>query len=90
VREVAKVLFAAAAGAPAGRLPDIGGPEVRRFSELARAWLRAAGRRRLVLSVPLPTATGRFLASGALTTPEHKVGTVTFDDWLRETYPASP
>lgn len=87
-RDVAPVMIAAAIAGPAARLPDLGGPEVIPFVELARAWLRASGRRGLVLPVPVPGARGRFLRSGALTTPDRTIGTITFAQWLRETYPA--
>jgi uncharacterized protein YbjT (DUF2867 family) len=88
VREVASVLVAAAAGPPQQRMTDIGGPEIVKFADIARAWLRAAHKRRWVLSLPVPGATGRFLRAGKLCAPEHKVGTVTFAQWLAETYPA--
>jgi uncharacterized protein YbjT (DUF2867 family) len=89
VREVARILVAAANGSPAGRLPDVGGPEVVSFADLARAWVRAAGKRRLVLSLPVPGASGRFFRSRALCVPDRRIGTLTFAQWLRETYPTS-
>ena len=46
--EVADRLVALAAGEPRGRVPDLGGPEVRDFRELAATYLRATGRRRPV------------------------------------------
>lgn len=88
VREVAGVLAAAAGAAPAGRLPDIGGPEVVPFADLARSWLRAAHKRGLVLPLPVPGATGAFLRSGKMCVPERAIGTVTFAQWLAERYPA--
>lgn len=45
VAEVADRLAELAQGAPAGRVPDMGGPEVRTFASLARAYLGATGRR---------------------------------------------
>ncbi|WP_086730087.1 SDR family oxidoreductase, partial [Streptomyces carpinensis] len=53
VAEVAARLAESATAAPAGRVPDMGGPEVRTLDSLARAYLKAVGRRRTVLSVPL-------------------------------------
>jgi uncharacterized protein YbjT (DUF2867 family) len=88
VREVAAVLMTAAVQPAAGRLPDVGGPEILTFRELARAWHRAAGLRRLVVPVPVLGATGRFLRSGVMCTREHKVGTTTFAQWLAERYPS--
>jgi uncharacterized protein YbjT (DUF2867 family) len=87
VREVAQLLVDAAIGGPAGRLPDAGGPEVLQLADLGRAYFRAAHKRRLVMRVPVPGATGRFLAAGSLCCPEHKIGTKTFAQWLAETFP---
>jgi uncharacterized protein YbjT (DUF2867 family) len=86
VRDVAAVLVGAVAAGPAGRLPDVAGPEVVPYVELARRWTRAAGMRRLIVPVPMLGATGRFLRSGALCNPERAVGTTTFDAWLAERY----
>jgi uncharacterized protein YbjT (DUF2867 family) len=82
VRDVAPVLVAAATSAPAGRLPDVAGPEVRRFWDLARAWRKARRRFRVTIPVPLPGAKGRFLRSGGLCNRDRAVGTITFDEWL--------
>ncbi len=43
VAEVADRLAELAAGAPAGRVEDMGGPEVRTFGSLAHAYLKASG-----------------------------------------------
>ncbi len=88
VREVAGMLAVAAAAAPAKRLPDVGGPEVISFAEIARRWAKAAGKRRLVLPVPVPGATGAFLRSGKMCVPDRALGTLTFAQWLAERYPA--
>lgn len=88
VREVAQLLVDAAIGGPAGRLPDVGGPEVLQLAEIGRAYLRAAHKRRWMWRVPMPGASGRFLKAGSLTCPDHKVGTKTFAQWLDEMYPA--
>jgi uncharacterized protein YbjT (DUF2867 family) len=88
VREVAAVLAKAALGEPAQRLPDVGGPEIIPFADLARRWLHAAKKRRLVLTVPVLGNTGAWLRSGALCVPDRKVGTRTFGQWLAATYPS--
>jgi hypothetical protein len=49
----------ATAGDPAGRVADLGGPEVRVGVDLAHRYLRATGRHRLVLPVPIPGRVGR-------------------------------
>ena len=90
VREVAQLLVDAAIGGPGGRLPDVGGPEILQLSDIARAYFRAAKRRTPVVRVPVPGAAGRFLAAGSLCSPDHKVGTKTFAQWLEETHPSAP
>jgi hypothetical protein len=52
--EVATRLAGLALGEPADRVPDMGGPRVYSFADLARAYLRASGRRRWVVPVRMP------------------------------------
>jgi uncharacterized protein YbjT (DUF2867 family) len=85
--EVAVRLADLATGAPAGRVPDIGGPEVRTFPDLARAYLRASGRRRPILNVPLAGKAYRATRAGAHLAPEHAVGEVTFERFLTDRFP---
>ncbi|MDB1088829.1 SDR family oxidoreductase [Streptomyces sp. ACA25] len=82
VREVAERLVELASGAPAGRVPDLAGPEVREGTDLARAVLSAHGRRRPVVPVVLPGKASRALRDGALTVPERAVGRITFEEYL--------
>ncbi|MDH2392769.1 SDR family oxidoreductase [Streptomyces sp. HNM0663] len=90
VSEVAARLADLAGSAPAGRVPDMGGPEIRSFPSLAHAYLDAAARRRRVLSVPLAgKAYAAFRAGGHLT-PERAVGTVRFEDFLAARRPRVP
>ncbi|MET8247949.1 SDR family oxidoreductase [Streptomyces sp. NPDC005202] len=82
VAEVADRLAELALGAPAGRVADMGGPEVRSFESLTRAYLKATGRRRAVLSVPLAGRAYRGFRSGGHLTPERAVGKRTFEKYL--------
>ncbi|MEU2895429.1 NAD(P)H-binding protein [Streptomyces sp. NPDC088106] len=82
VTEVADRLAELAQGAPAGRVDDMGGPEVRTFDSLARAYLKATGRRRAVVKVPLRGAAYRAFREGLHLAPEHAVGKGTFDEFL--------
>ncbi|MFI5686134.1 SDR family oxidoreductase [Streptomyces sp. NPDC051636] len=82
VAEVADRLAELAAGAPAGRVPDMGGPEVRTLESLARAYLKATGRRRPTLNLPLPGRTCRAFREGGHLTPERAVGKGTFEEYL--------
>ncbi|MBZ9641868.1 SDR family oxidoreductase [Streptomyces sp. PSKA30] len=80
--EVAGRLAELAAGAPAGRVEDMGGPEVRTFDSLARTYLKATGRRRAVVSVPLWGKAYRGFRNGGHLTPERAVGKGTFEEYL--------
>ncbi|AZM52111.1 nucleoside-diphosphate sugar epimerase [Streptomyces sp. WAC 01529] len=82
VGEVAERLAELATAPPAGRVADMGGPEVRTFTDLARAYLRATGRRRPVLPVRLAGKTYRALRAGGHLTPEQAVGKGTFEEFL--------
>ncbi|ANP53853.1 uncharacterized protein YbjT (DUF2867 family) [Streptomyces griseochromogenes] len=82
VAEVADRLAELAVGAPAGRVPDMAGPEVRSFDSLARAYLRATGRRRAVANVPLFGKTYRAFRAGGHLAPDEAVGKGTFEDHL--------
>ncbi|MEV6123564.1 SDR family oxidoreductase [Streptomyces sp. NPDC052077] len=80
--EVARRLARLAAGPPAGRVEDLGGPEVRSLSSLARAYLAATGRRRPVLGVPLPGRAYRAFRAGGHLARGRALGTPTFEDHL--------
>ncbi|MFJ8212185.1 SDR family oxidoreductase [Streptomyces sp. NPDC096033] len=83
VEEVADRLAELAVPEAAGRVPDVGGPEVRPLEEWAGVWLAATGSRRRVLGVPLA---GRAYAAcrrgGILAAPGRAVGRITFGDYV--------
>lgn len=80
--EVAARLADAATAEPAGRLPDMGGPEVAPLEEFARMYLDATGLSRRVVPVTLPGRMMAALTAGALTTPDHRDGHQTFGEFL--------
>ena len=81
--EVARAVADLAEGAPRLGRVEVAGPEVADARALARAWRSAAGRRALLLPVPLPGRPGRALRAGALTTERPDVnGTTSFGAWL--------
>ncbi|WP_324788585.1 SDR family oxidoreductase [Streptomyces sp. H51] len=82
VAEVADRLAELALAAPAGRTADMGGPEARTLESLARAYLRATGRRRAVVNVPLWGRAYRAFRSGGHLAPRQAVGKGTFEDYL--------
>ena len=80
--EVADHLVELALGAPAGRVADLGGPQAYALADLVRSYLRATGRRRLLVPVRLPGRAARAFAAGANLAPDHAVGTRTWEDFL--------
>jgi uncharacterized protein YbjT (DUF2867 family) len=80
--DVAARLVELALGTPAGRVPDIGGPRVYRMADLVRGYLRASGKRRPILPVPIPGKAARALREGANLTPDRAVGSRTWEDFL--------
>jgi uncharacterized protein YbjT (DUF2867 family) len=82
VGEVADRTAELALAALAGRVPDVGGPEVRTFADLARSYLAAAGRRKRVVEVPVPGKIARALREGAQTAPDHRYGEIRWEEFL--------
>jgi uncharacterized protein YbjT (DUF2867 family) len=83
--EVADRLVELALSEPAGRVPDVGGPEVRTFADLARAYQKATGRHRELVEVPIPGKTARALRQGAQTNVDRRYGRVTWEEFLTRT-----
>ncbi len=82
VSEVAAQLVELSGEPPAGRVPDMGGPEVRGARDLARNYLDACGRHRMVLPVRLPGPAFAGYRKGGHLAPERAVGQVTFAQFL--------
>lgn len=82
--EVADRLVELALSEPAGRVPDVGGPEVRTMTDIVRGYLEVTGRRRRIVRVPLPGKTARVFREGALTCPENAYGKICWEEFLRE------
>lgn len=82
VAEVAGRLAELAVGGPAGRVDDMGGPEVRTFPSLAGAYLRATGKRRPVARLRLAGKAYRAFRDGGHLAPRRAVGKGTFEDYL--------
>ncbi|MFF3441155.1 SDR family oxidoreductase [Streptosporangium sp. NPDC002721] len=85
VEEVAERLVELALGAPAGRVPDMGGPEIVSVAGLARTYLRVTGRRRPVVSLPLPGRVAAAFRGDAHLAPDHPDGRGTFADFVSAT-----
>jgi len=81
-RDVAARLVELVDAEPAGRAPDIGGPEVHSHADLARMYLAARGGRRSVVRLPAPGRIVAGIRSGANLVPQNAVGTFGFTDYL--------
>jgi uncharacterized protein YbjT (DUF2867 family) len=82
--EVAARLVELALGAPAGLVPDMGGPQVSSMADLLRGYLRARGKRRLVVPVRLPGRAARAVRDGANLAPGRAVGRRTWGEFLAD------
>lgn len=89
VGEVAQKLVNVTLAQPAGMLPDFGGPEIRDFKSIAESWMVARKDKRKLVNLPIPMKFSQQFAEGILLTPDHKVGRITFDDYLAEVYTGS-
>jgi len=82
--EVAARLVELAFGRPAGLVPDIAGPRAYAMADLVRSYLRASGRHRLLVPVPMPGKAARAIRAGANLSPDRAVGRRTWEDFLAE------
>ncbi|GAA0293268.1 NAD(P)H-binding protein [Streptomyces polychromogenes] len=82
VEEVADRLAELAVPVPAGRVADMGGPEVRTLEEWGREYLAAAGSRRRVVGVRMAGAAYAGFRRGGNLAPDRAVGRITFGEYL--------
>jgi uncharacterized protein YbjT (DUF2867 family) len=82
--EVAARLVELALGRPSGLVPDLAGPRVYGLVELARGYLRATHRRRLILPVRMPGGAFRAIRAGANLAPDRAAGRRTWEEFLAE------
>ena len=87
--DVAARLVELADGEPAGLVPDLGGPRTYGMDELARGYLRAAGKRRLITAMRTPGRAAAAFRAGANLAPDRAVGRRTWEEFLDGRYPAS-
>ncbi|WP_283136568.1 SDR family oxidoreductase [Rhizohabitans arisaemae] len=67
---------------PAGRVPDLGGPQIRPLADLARDYLRVRGPRRSVVPVRVPGRVASAFRRGVHLAPDRAVGRRTFAEFL--------
>ena len=89
VKEVAKRVTEVVLGAPTSGVEDFGGPEIHDLESLAEKWRHARRDTRRLVNLSLPFRFSKQWAAGALTTPEHRNGKATFDDYLADRYGSS-
>ena len=82
--EVATRLAQLALGAPSGLVPDFGGPKVYGMDEMLRVYLRAAGKRRPLISIWAPGKAARAIRAGANLNPERAAGRQTWEQFVAE------
>lgn len=83
VDEVARRLVTAVTTGPAGRLPDLGGPDVLPVAQMARGYLRAANRRRPMIEIPVPGAFSAAMRHGANLAPTNPSGGRSWDEYVQ-------
>ncbi|MET4924290.1 NAD(P)H-binding protein [Streptomyces sp. PSRA5] len=83
--EVAQHLVRLALAPAQGMAPELAGPRVEQLVDMVSRLLRAQGRRRLLLPVKIPGATGAAMAGdGQLPAGPGPRGSQTFDAWLAQ------
>ncbi len=73
---------------PSGRVEDIGGPEVLTLGHIAKTYLKATGKRRLLLNLPIPGKMGAALRKG-YGAQASRYGKITWAQWLEREYSAA-
>jgi len=82
--DVARRLTELVEAGPSGRVPDIGGPEIRAVPDLAREWNEAHGTRKPIWRLRLPGKTVRGFKAGLHMTGLPGYGTGTFAEYAAE------
>ncbi len=84
-QDVADELVRLATAPAAGMAAELAGPREERVPDMARRLASAQGRQPLVVTLPLPGATGKGMRNGALlpTSPGPR-GLQTFEQWLQD------
>lgn len=82
--EVAARLVELTLGPPAGPVPDVAGPKVYEAGELLCDYLKAVGKRRLIVPVRMPGRAARAIRAGANLAPDRAVGRRTWEEFLAD------
>jgi uncharacterized protein YbjT (DUF2867 family) len=82
--EVADRMVELALSEPAGRVADVGGPEVRTVEDIVHSYLKLTGSLKKTVALRLPGETARAIRGGALTCPDNRYGKVRWEEFLCE------
>ena len=88
--EVAERLVELALGAPAGFVPDFGGPRSYALGDLVRTYLRATRRHRLLIQMRVPGKAAAAIRAGAILAPDRAVGRRTWEDFVAASIAVRP
>jgi uncharacterized protein YbjT (DUF2867 family) len=80
--EVADRMVALVEAGPAGRAADMGGPKVLDIRDVVRSYLQATGKRRAVVSLPVPGRTIAAFRAGYNLSSDHADGLISWNVWL--------
>jgi uncharacterized protein YbjT (DUF2867 family) len=84
--EAAEALASHVGEPPAGRLPDVGGPEVLTLDVIIQQWFEAQGITRDVTFGEADPVLSEAVRSGARIAPDNRYGRITWRDYLRRVY----
>jgi uncharacterized protein YbjT (DUF2867 family) len=84
VGEVADRLAELAVSGAAGRVADVGGPEVKTFTDFARTYFEVVSIKKRVLEVPVPGKIARAWRKGAQVCPDRKDGRISWEVFLSQ------
>ena len=83
IREVAQRLVEISVNNPAGKLPDMGGPEILSLEQMTRIYLEILGRRQKVIAQPIENEFFQIFRSGINLCPGNATGKITWEKFLR-------
>ena len=86
VGEVAEKLVSLVQDGPAGHVPDMGGPQILTIEEMTKLYLRMRGKQATVQLETLASGMYEAFRSGINLVPDHAVGTISWEAYLRRVY----
>ena len=81
--EVAQVIVQGIQEGRNGRWPDLAGPEMMTWGEMAQSWLAARGEQRRLVRLPIWGKVGAGFQAGYNCVPERPSGKITWQEWLQ-------